>query len=303
MTQSWATLDYYCAMLASGLIFALLRFEEIYSKTINLAHGDAPCINSSSSKVVPITSLRNRGRKAQFLFPIIRARRSMLPGHERIVVLLSMNSSSLSNVPENFHVTNRTFLLLTWWWWWLVWCVLCVWAASVCFCLECDWWCCDECWWWCGWLSRLIWWWDAFPEPWPTWMLCGRVELWGAECPWWPGWWPLCDSIRLKPRKEKVIAKDSKANVNKISLWGTLKQGVFCSGRILLSQRVCSQGFNRGNVMQTALVDKTNYLVNTFLQEIRLPVELTTKSAFHPDYIPFKAFHSKALRFLFQDKI
>lgn len=119
--------------------------------------------------------------------------------------------------PQEFSC-HRTFLLLTWWWWWLVWCVLCVWAASVCFCLECDWWCCDECWWWCGWLSRLIWWWEAFPEPWPTWMLCGRVELWGAECPWWPGWWPLCDSIRLQSKKGKVIARDSKANVNIISL-------------------------------------------------------------------------------------
>lgn len=136
-----------------------------------------------------------------FLFPI-RTCFFIIPGHEwnRCFII---NENLLLVTRKNFHISK---ILLTWWWWWLEWCVLCVWVDSVCLCLECDWWCCDGCWGWCEWLSRFIWWWDAFPDPWPTWILCGRVELWGAECPWWPGWWPLCDSIKLK-QKTKVICK------------------------------------------------------------------------------------------------
>lgn len=98
----------------------------------------------------------------------------------------------------NQSIYIRYFLLLLtwWWWWWVEWWVawvLCVSTVSEClWCLE--WWCCDGCWWWCWWLSRFIWW-CTLP---PTWTWCGKVDVCGAECPWWPGWWPLWDSIKLK---------------------------------------------------------------------------------------------------------
>lgn len=93
-------------------------------------------------------------------------------------------------------------ILLTWWWWWwwLEW-----WSVWLEWCVFVWWWCCfdseEECFaWWCGWecgceVSKFIWWWCGFPPPW--WMVWGSVELCGAEWPWWPGWWPLCDSIKL----------------------------------------------------------------------------------------------------------
>lgn len=143
--------------------------------------GDFPMISFSSS--------RNRTRQKLCL-------------HFPLGILLNHPPTLLNHISA-YLVTD--FLLTWWWWWWLVAWVFLVCSFStvsecLCFCLV---------WWW--WLSKFIWWWSWACLP-PTCMLWGRVELWGAECPWWPGWWPDWDSIKLKRkrRKSRKIRKERK---------------------------------------------------------------------------------------------